>query len=343
MLSLGLAMGHELKLFDAVAAVSSSEKPATSTEIAAKANMKERYIREWLCFMACGNIIEVDESGEKFWISKDRLEHLCGEKPNAWLIYQQAVLMSAKAYPSLIQLFPKDGPLGMDYAMFDEFDKRMAAFSEAFHKEHFISHFVPSTGMQEKLEKGGIQALDVGCGRGMHVAELARHFPKSFFTGIDFSRNAVFEANKQKDEANVGLENLSYIQMDAQNMKDEWTDKFDWVMIFDACHDQTRPDLCLKEVYRVLKPGGLFSMLEIQGSSNVYKDKEGDTSIFLYGISLAHCLPVAMNSEDAIGLGTMWGREKATKMLAEAGFSQVEILPSPFSEDHSNMLYLCHK
>lgn len=62
--------------------------------------------------MACGNIIEVDESGEKFWISKDRIEHLCGERPDAWLVFQQNVLMSAKAYPAVTQLFRKDGPLG---------------------------------------------------------------------------------------------------------------------------------------------------------------------------------------------------------------------------------------
>lgn len=71
------------------------------------------YVREWLNLMACGDIIEVDESGEKFWISKDRTEYLCGDKPDALLIFQQNVLMSAKAYSSIIQLFRKDGPLGM--------------------------------------------------------------------------------------------------------------------------------------------------------------------------------------------------------------------------------------
>ncbi|VDN30763.1 unnamed protein product [Gongylonema pulchrum] len=297
MLSIGLAMGHELKLFDAVAAVSSAEKPATSQVIAEKADMKERYIREWLCLMASGKIIDVDENGKRFWISEDRVGHLCGEKPDALLIYQQAVLMSAKAYPSLTELFRKDGPLGMDNTMFDEFDKRMAAFSEASHKDCLVSHFVPSVGMQKKLEEGGIQVLDVGCGRGMHIAELAMHYPKSFFTGIDFSLDAVVGANKRRDEANMGLENVSYMQMNAQDMKDEWTEKFDWVTIFDACHDQTRPDLCLKEINRVLKPDGLFSMIEIDGSGNVHKDKENDVSTFMYGISLAHCLPVAMNSE----------------------------------------------
>lgn len=37
--------------------------------------------------------------------------------------------------------------------------------------------------------------------------------------------------------------NLTFMQMNAQKLEKDWTEKFDWVMIFDACHDQTRPDL----------------------------------------------------------------------------------------------------
>ncbi|OZC10973.1 methyltransferase domain protein [Onchocerca flexuosa] len=343
MLSLGLVMGYELQLFNTLAAVSSENEPATSIMIAEKANMRERYVREWLCLMACGKLIEVDESGEKFWISEDRIEDLCGDKPNPLLVFQQFILMCAKAYPSVIGLFKKDGPLGMDNKMFDEFDKRMAAFSEATHKDAIINKFVPATGMQSKLEEGGIQALDVGCGRGMHIAELGSHFPKCFFTGIDLSLDAVVGANKKRDEANAGLDNVSYMQMNGQMMKDEWTEKFDWVMMFDACHDQTRPDRCLKEIYRVLKPDGLFSMIEIDGTSNVYKDKEMDGSTFMYGVSLSHCLPVGMNSEDAMGLGAMWGCEKAKQLLGDAGFQKIEIRPDPFSKCRSNILYLCRK
>ncbi|EFO17845.1 hypothetical protein LOAG_10653 [Loa loa] len=343
LLSAGLVMGHELRLFDALAAVSSENEPATCTTVAEKADMRERYVREWLCLMVCGKIIEVNEDGEKFWIRADRIADLCGDKPNVLLVSQQCVLMCAKAYPTVIDLFRKDGPLGMDNKMFDEFDKTMASISEAAHKENIISKFVPATEMQNKLEEGGIHILDVGCGRGMHIAELASHYPKCFFTGIDLSLEAVVGANKKRDEANAGLDNVSYMQMNGQMMRDDWTEKFDWVMMFSACHDQMRPDHCLKEIYRVLKPDGLFSMFETDGTSNVYKDKEMNTSTFMYGLSLSHCLPIGMNSEDAMGLGAMWGREKAKQLLGDAGFKKIEIRPDPFSELHSNILYLCRK
>lgn len=47
----------------------------------------------------------------------------------------------------------------------------------------------------------------------------------------------------------------------------------------------------------MLKPDGLFSMIEVDGTSNVFKDKGSAVSTFMYGISLTHCLPVGMNSE----------------------------------------------
>lgn len=39
------------------------------------------------------------------------------------------------------------------------------------------------------------------------------------------------------------FDNLAFIQMDPADMATEWTEKFDLVTVFDACHDQTRPDL----------------------------------------------------------------------------------------------------
>lgn len=297
MLAIGLVIGHELQLFDALAAVSSENKPASCRAIAEKVDLRERYVREWLCLMACGKIIEVDESGEKFWIRKERIRDLCGEKPNVMLVCQQYIPMCAKAYPAVIELFRKYGPIGMDNNMFDGFYKIMASVSEVAYKGEICQKFVPATGMQKKLEEGGIHVLDVGCGRGIHIAELGSHYPKCFFTGIDFSLEAVVGASKKRDEANAGLDNVSYMQMDGQMMKDEWTEKFDWVIMFDACHDQTRPDRCLKEIYRVLKPDGLFSMFETNGTGNVSKDKEMVTSAFMYGMSLLHCLPVATNCE----------------------------------------------
>ena len=38
-----------------------------------------------------------------------------------------------------------------------------------------------------------------------------------------------------------------------------------------------------------------------------------------------HCMTVSL-AEDGMGLGTMWGEQKAREMLRDAGFSSIEVV-----------------
>ncbi|CAJ0590203.1 unnamed protein product [Cylicocyclus nassatus] len=342
LLSASIALGHQLGLFDALAKISSEEKPATAAQVAQESRCKERYVKEWLAVMGVGDIITVTED-EKFYIKKENLADLTR---GAQIIpYHTFLPLCMKSYDKIAKVFTEDGPLGLAYSDFTGFYDAMASVSEALHKKHLISGFIPAlgSGLKERLEKGGVQCLDVGCGKGFHSALMASHYPKSHFTGIDITQDAVDMANQQKKTDGQAFDNLAFIQMNGAKMDASWTDKFDLVMIFDACHDQMRPDLCLKEIYRVLKPGGVFGMLGVNGSSNIYKDKQemGLMAGQLYGVSMFHCLPVSSNSEGALCLGAMWGKERAQKLLKEAGFKQVDVVPTP--QFPFNILYVCKK
>uniref|UniRef100_A0A0M3IRS6 N-acetyltransferase domain-containing protein n=1 Tax=Ascaris lumbricoides TaxID=6252 RepID=A0A0M3IRS6_ASCLU len=82
-------------------------------------------------------------------------------------------------------------------------------------------------------------------------------------------------------------------------------------------------------------------MVEVDGTGNVYKDKETEYSKFIYGISLFHCLPVGSDGEGALALGAAWGRDRALKLLRDSGFTKVEVVATPFFR--SNVLYMCYK
>ncbi|CAI4222677.1 unnamed protein product [Auanema sp. JU1783] len=319
-----VTIGYKLDLFKALAEISSPENPTTPKLVAEKAHCKERYVAEWLAVMATGNIIEVSPE-EKFWIKPENVHDLTVD--NQGLSQCMYLPCFLKPYENLLEVFRENGPPGLKYSDYNDFYDVMNRESKVFHKEHFIKDFLPSVSpsLPDELTKGCKMVLDVGCGSGFHSALLAEAFPASNFTGIDVTLEAILAANQQRVDEGLTFENLAFIKMDGGDMDADWTEKYDLVLIVDACHDQMRPDKCLKEIHRVLKPDGIFAMLEIKGTSNIYEDKKkyGDIATSILCSSMFHCLPVGSNSEDALCLGAMWGSKRAIKLLNECGFTNV--------------------
>ena len=83
----------------------------------------------------------------------------------------------------------------MPYAKFPRFHAVMAEDSGQSVLSSLESHIVPLVpGLADRLA-AGMQMLDVGCGRGRIMNRLAELYPKSRFTGIDLSSEAILTAN----------------------------------------------------------------------------------------------------------------------------------------------------
>jgi len=175
------------------------------------------------------------------------------------------------------------------------------------------------SGLPDRLE-AGIDVLDLGCGRGVALATLARRFPRSRFLGVDFSAEAIGWAREQVEQDR--LPNLRYETRDAANFDAE--SAFDVIFTFDAIHDQARPDIVLANIARALRDDGVYLMQDIHASSSHHGDMDHPVGPLLYTISTLHCMTVSL-AVGGMGLGTMWGRETARRMLAEAGFRSIEI------------------
>ncbi|MGH7792265.1 MAG: methyltransferase domain-containing protein, partial [Thermodesulfobacteriota bacterium] len=116
--------------------------------------------------------------------------------------------------------------------------------------------------------------------------------------------------------------------------------KSDLITTFDAVHDQAEPDKMLTNIFSALKDNGVYFMQDIAGSSHVHQNMEHPLAPFLYTISCMHCMTVSL-SQNGKGLGAMWGKELACKMLNEAGFNQVEVKQLP--HDPINYYYIVRK
>jgi 2-polyprenyl-3-methyl-5-hydroxy-6-metoxy-1,4-benzoquinol methylase len=187
-----------------------------------------------------------------------------------------------------------------------------------------FEHILPLVpGIVEDLREG-ITVLDVGCGRGRAITALAEAFPKSKFTGYDFSEEAVRAANAEAGRR--GLTNVRFEAKDVATMNG--AKRYDLITAFDAIHDQAKPAKVLKAIAGALEKGGTFLMQDITGSSHLHRNMDHPLASYMYTVSCLHCMTVSL-ALDGAGLGTMWGEETARQMLAEAGFTEVEVKRLP--------------
>jgi len=199
----------------------------------------------------------------------------------------------------------------------------MTELTDAKHRAVLVEKFLPSVAEGQLLEhlRSGIHVCDLGSAEGTAVLLMAEAFPKSKFIGVDLSGECIEKA--RSESSSKRLRNVSFRNLDAVYLKDhgDLLESFDYVTAFDSIHDQTRPLDVLVNVHAMLRQGGLFSMVDIAASSDLSGNKDHPMGPFLYTVSLMHCLPVGLVDGGA-GLGMMWGRQAAVKMLNQAGLEQ---------------------
>jgi len=81
-------------------------------------------------------------------------------------------------------------------------------------------------------------------------------------------------------------------------------------------------------------------MADLAASSNLEDNLEHPMASMFYGISLFHCMTVSL-ALGGEGLGTMWGEQKARELLAEAGFTSIEV--KQVEGDPFNAYYISRK
>jgi len=330
-LALMISIGHRTGLFDTLASL----PPAAASTIAGVARLNERYVREWLGAMTVGRIVVHDPVAGTYHLPREHAALLTrAAAPNNLAAFMQYTSLLGQVEEQIVHCFREGG--GVPYADFTRFHEVMAEDSGQTIVAALFDHVLPLVpGLREQLERG-IDVLDLGCGRGIALAALARKFPRSRFLGVDFNRDAIAWAKGQVDAD--CLVNLRYEALDAAML--EFTDAFDFIATFDAIHDQARPDRVLANIARALRPDGVYLMQDIHASSSHHGDLGHPAGPFLYTVSTMHCMTVSL-AVGGMGLGTMWGRETAQRMLKDAGFRDVRI--ERLAHDFQNDYYIVRK
>lgn len=329
-----LSIGHRSGLFDHL----DGQPPLSSTQLASRASLNERYVREWLNAMVVSKIVEYDAETNRYQLPAEHANWLTRRSSDGNIaVFSQYIGIMGTVEDGILDCFKNGG--GLPYEKFPRFHEVMAEDSGQTVLSSLESHILPLVpGLAEKLEQG-IRVLDVGCGRGRAINLLAKLYPQSEFVGMDLSDEAIEFASREAEE--LGNNNACFIKRDVTDL-DEGVDEegFDLVTTFDAVHDQARPLNVLKGIYRVLKDDGVYLMQDIHASSEVQKNMDHPVGPLLYSLSTTHCMTVSL-AQGGDGLGTMWGREKASELLQEAGFSGIRI--EQLEHDFQNDYYIIQK
>ncbi|HEY9629804.1 MAG TPA: class I SAM-dependent methyltransferase [Coleofasciculaceae cyanobacterium] len=330
-IALMTSIGHRTELFDTMAEL----PPSTSQQIADAAGLNERYVREWLGAMVTGRLVEYDAIANTYTLPTEHVPFLTRSAASDNIaVFAQFIPLLGAVEEQIIDCFYKGG--GVPYSEFKRFHAVMAEDSSQTTVSALFDHILPlMPGITEALQQG-IHVLDLGCGCGRALNKLAEAFPNSQFTGYDFSGEAIATAN-----AEAQLHKLSNVRFEVKDAATlEERDRYDLITTFDAIHDQAKPDTVLKNIHNALRPAGVYLMQDIHAATNVEGNLEHPIAPLLYTISCMHCMTVSL-AYGGMGLGTMWGKEKALQMLAEAGFKQVEI--KQLAHDFQNDYYIIRK
>ena len=154
-LCLMASIGHRTGLFDAMR----DQPPQTSGEIASRAGLNERYVREWLGSMVCSGVINVDPQSVRYHLPPEHAAYLTrAAGADNLAVFAQYVPLLGNVEDDIVECFKKGG--GVPYERFPRFHAVMAEDSGLSVLSSLESHILPLIpGLTEQLARG-LRGLD---------------------------------------------------------------------------------------------------------------------------------------------------------------------------------------
>ena len=177
-----IGVGHETGLFEAA-----TKGPATSSELAERAQLNERYVREWLGAMTTGGVFCYDANTGTYELPAEHAAWLTGHTAANAAPMSQILNHFGTLLPRLIECFRRGG--GIPYSEFrPDFTDRMDDVWRRIYNEKLLDGFIaPVPRLRERLQ-AGITAADIGCGTGHAANLLARAYPRRVSSAMTLRR-----------------------------------------------------------------------------------------------------------------------------------------------------------
>jgi 2-polyprenyl-3-methyl-5-hydroxy-6-metoxy-1,4-benzoquinol methylase len=308
-----ILLGDRLGLYKAMA----DGTPVTSSELAKKTGLHERYVREWLSAQAASGYIDYDAGKNAFSLSPEQAMAFAEEGSPAFFAGAFDVVQATYLdEPKVAEAFRTGKGVG-----WHEHSKCLFSGTERFFRPGYNANLVPNwipalDGVEEKL-KAGATVADVGCGHGASTIVMAKAYPNSKFFGFDYHAPSIERAKLAAKEAGVA-DRITFGQATA---KDFPANGYDLVAFFDCLHDMGDPVGAGRHVKETLAKDGTWMIVEPFAHDNL-KDNLNPVGRVYYSASTFICTPASLSQEVALGLGAQAGERRLRQVASEAGFKR---------------------
>jgi SAM-dependent methyltransferase len=307
-------IGEKLGLYKAMAGAG----PLSSQEVADRAGLPERNVREWLRNQAAGGYVTYDASSDRYTLPNEQALALADENSPAYIlgVYDSIASLYADE-DKILEAFRSGEGMG-----WHEHDHRLFRGTERFfrpgYRAHLVAEWIPALdGVQEKLEHGA-KAADVGCGHGVSTILMAEAFPNSEFFGFDYHEASIERAREAAEAASVA-DRVTFATAAA---KDYPGSDYDLVCVFDCLHDMGDPVGASAHVLETLASDGTWMIVEPFAKDTVEENLNPVGRVF-YGASTVICTPASLAQEVGLALGAQAGEARLSEVLKEGGFTRV--------------------
>jgi SAM-dependent methyltransferase len=309
-----MVLGEKLGLYKAMAGAG----PLTSQELADRAGVAERSVREWLRNQAAGGYVTYDAETDRYTLPDEHALALADEDSPFYLLGAYDLIASLWLDEDrIIDAFRSGEGMG-----WHEHNKRLFRGTERFfrpgYRAHLVAEWIPALdGVQEKLERGA-KVADIGCGHGASTIIMAEAFPNSEFVGFDYHDASIERARAIAEEAGVG----DRVTFAVATAKDYPGSDYDLVCVFDCLHDMGDPVGAAKHIRETLAPDGTWMIVEPFAGDSV-QDNLNPVGRVFYGASTVICTPASLDQEVGLALGAQAGEAALSDVIRSGGFSTV--------------------
>jgi SAM-dependent methyltransferase len=322
----GILLGDRLGIYKAMA----DGTPVTSSDLAKKTGLHERYLREWLSGQAASGYIDYHADKNTFSLSPEQATAFAEEGSPAFIAGAFDIVQSTYLdEPKVADAFRTGKGVG-----WHEHSKCLFSGNERFSRPRYnanlVQNWIPALDGVEARLKSGAKVADVGCGNGTSTIVMAQAYPQSQFFGFDYYQPSLERAANLAKEAGVG-DRITFEQASA---KDFPARGYDLVAFFDCLHDMGDPVGAGRHVKQTLAQDGVWMIVEPFAHDNL-KDNLNPVGRVLYGASTFICTPVSLSQEVALGLGAQAGERRLRQVATEAGFTRFRRA----SETKFNMIF----